>query len=127
MSCLAPRPSGAACLDHVHGYRRHSRSFRASEFVTTSSFLRLRLLLILLSALEQLKMPRLLRHERLSLANQAGTGLVLDLVLLDERCFLGLYDACARAGLLLPIIPCKHRSQLKNYTLNQKVQRRLGR
>jgi hypothetical protein len=102
MSCLAPRRSGAACLNHIHGYRRHSRSFRASDFVTTSSFLRLRLLLVLLSALEQLKMSRLLRHERLSLADQAGTRLVLDLVLLDERCFLGFYDARARASLLLP-------------------------
>jgi hypothetical protein len=40
-------------------------------------------------------MPRLLRQQLLRLAHESRTALVLDLVLLDYRCVLGLDDARA--------------------------------
>lgn len=55
-------------------------------------------LLVPLAALQNLQMPRLLRQQLLRLCHQATRTLVLDLVLRDERCFLGLDDAGAGSG-----------------------------
>lgn len=56
------------------------------------------LLLILLAALEHLKMSRLLGQQLLRRRRQTRRALVLDLVLRDERRLLGLDDARTTLG-----------------------------
>ncbi|KAH5170360.1 hypothetical protein HBI38_007360 [Parastagonospora nodorum] len=91
-------------------------SFSAPALSKRSSFRLLRLLLVLLSALQQLEMPSLLCHEFLGLSNKAGRALVLDLVLLNERSLLRLDYTCARSCLLLPTtvsIACPKKARTK--------------
>lgn len=76
-------------------------SFSTPMLSKQGSFRLLRLLLIFLSALQQLEMPSLLRHEFFGLSNEAGRALMLDLVLLDERSLLRLDYACTGSCLLL--------------------------
>jgi hypothetical protein len=59
------------------------------------------LLLVLLPSSQYLQMASFLGEELLGCANEAGGALLLDLVLLDQACFLGLDDLLSRPGAAL--------------------------